>query len=109
MRSTLLEKCEEVMANTQWPFATNHLSTEKIFNDLRQYHNNPGEPGFLQRGHSLSYDGSDGAIVRKYSNQPKKYSMQGMTPMTAVTKAHSKLPKKMPYLMHTQNSFNKGK
>lgn len=35
--------------------------------------------------------------------------MQGMTPMTAVTKDPRKLPLKMPYLMHTQTSFNKGK
>lgn len=47
MRSTLLEKCEEIMSQTHWPFAASNLSTEKIFHDLRQYHNNPGSPSIL--------------------------------------------------------------
>lgn len=99
------------MANTQWPFAASNLSTEKIFHDLRQYHNNPGSPSALRAG-SLSYDGSENRFRPKLKSviPPKKYSFQGMTPMTAVTKDPRKLPLKMPpYLMHTQTSFNKGK
>ena len=38
MRKTLLEKCEEVIDNTSWPFKSNNLKTGKIFNDLLQYH-----------------------------------------------------------------------
>ena len=34
MRKTLLEKCEEVIEGTTWPFGRNNLSTFKIFNDL---------------------------------------------------------------------------
>lgn len=34
MRRTLLEKCEEVVDGTTWPFVRNNLSTAKIFNDL---------------------------------------------------------------------------
>lgn len=34
MRRTLLEKCEEVIDGTTWPFGRNNLSTAKIFNDL---------------------------------------------------------------------------
>ena len=34
MRKTLLEKCEEVIDNTSWPFIKNNLKTSKIFNDL---------------------------------------------------------------------------
>ena len=34
MRNTLLEKCEEVIDNTSWPFIKNNLKTKKIFNDL---------------------------------------------------------------------------
>jgi hypothetical protein len=38
IRLTLLEKCEEVIENTTWPFATHNLTTSKIFNDLIQFH-----------------------------------------------------------------------
>ena len=38
MRKTLLEKCEEVIDNTSWPFKKNNLKTDKIFNDLMAYH-----------------------------------------------------------------------
>ena len=38
MRKTLLEKCEEVISYTPWPFARNNLTTAKIFNDLLQFH-----------------------------------------------------------------------
>jgi hypothetical protein len=38
MRRTLLEKCEEVIDGTTWPFGRNNLSTAKIFNDLVQFH-----------------------------------------------------------------------
>lgn len=39
MRKTLLEKCEEVVDGTFFPFVKNNLKTQKIFNDLVQYHN----------------------------------------------------------------------
>jgi hypothetical protein len=39
MRKTLLEKCEEVVDGTFFPFLKNNLKTQKIFNDLVQYHN----------------------------------------------------------------------
>jgi len=38
MRKTLLEKCEEVIDATYFPFIKNNLKTAKIFNDLMQYH-----------------------------------------------------------------------
>ena len=60
------------------------------------------------QGHSLSFEDNNSFKKKlKVAAYPKKYSMHG-TPMTAVTKGQG-LPKKMPYLMHTQNSFNKGK
>jgi hypothetical protein len=34
MRKTLLEKCEQVIDSTPWPFENNNLSTGKIFFDL---------------------------------------------------------------------------
>jgi hypothetical protein len=34
MRRTLLEKCEQVVESTPWPFEQNNLSTNKIFYDL---------------------------------------------------------------------------
>lgn len=42
MRKTLLEKCEEIIDTTQWPFIHNNLKTEKIFNDLIQFHTEHG-------------------------------------------------------------------
>ena len=38
MRKTLLEKCEEVVEATYFPFGKNNLKTAKIFNDLIQFH-----------------------------------------------------------------------
>ena len=38
IRLTLLEKCEEIIENTSWPFVTHNLTTTKIFNDLIQFH-----------------------------------------------------------------------
>ena len=34
MRKTLLEKCEQVVETSPWPFEQNNLSTNKIFYDL---------------------------------------------------------------------------
>jgi hypothetical protein len=34
MRRTLLDKCEQVIDNTPWPFEVKNLSTKKIFYDL---------------------------------------------------------------------------
>ena len=49
MRSTLLEKCEEIMSKNQWPFMMNNLTTNKIFEDLRNYYNGINEnPGFAR-------------------------------------------------------------
>jgi len=45
MRKTLLEKCEEVIDNTSWPFIKNNLKTSKIFNDLMQFHNSVNDSG----------------------------------------------------------------
>ena len=39
MRKTLLNKCEEVMDRTNWPFKKKNLKPEKVFNDLMEYHN----------------------------------------------------------------------
>ena len=33
-----MNKCNEVIHSTQWPFMSNDLTTQKIFNDLVQYH-----------------------------------------------------------------------
>ena len=38
MRKTLCDKCEQVISSMPWPFSQNNLSTDKIFNDLLQYH-----------------------------------------------------------------------
>ena len=38
IRLTLLEKCEEILENTPWPFSSHNLTTRKIFNDLIQFH-----------------------------------------------------------------------
>ena len=42
MRRTLLEKCEQMIANTNWPYLLKNLRTQKIFNDLHQYYMNEG-------------------------------------------------------------------
>lgn len=34
MRNTLNDKCEQIISVMNWPFKTNNLTTEKIFNDL---------------------------------------------------------------------------
>jgi len=39
MRKTLLEKCEEIVENTYFPFGKNNLKTAKIFSDLIHFHN----------------------------------------------------------------------
>lgn len=69
MRKTLLEKCEEVISYTPWPFTRNNLTTAKIFNDLLQFHgdfvsaaqfyNQPSIDGSLQSG-----IGSKGALLK---------------------------------------------
>jgi len=51
MRQTLLDKCEEIVNLTEWPFGQFSLSTEKIFSDLLQYHG--GESDGLN--HSLGF------------------------------------------------------
>lgn len=38
MRRTLLEKCEELISQTQWPFVSSNLNPDKIFRDLVQFH-----------------------------------------------------------------------
>lgn len=38
MRQTLLDKCEEIVGASDWPFGQFNLSTDKIFHDLLQYH-----------------------------------------------------------------------
>lgn len=68
MRKTLLEKCEEVISYTPWPFTRNNLTTAKIFNDLLQFHgdytnaapfyNQPSVDGSIQSG------GSKGALLK---------------------------------------------
>ena len=50
MRRTLLEKCEEIIDSMQWPFGVNNLRTEKIFNDLLQFHTDHGGSGDDTRG-----------------------------------------------------------
>ena len=42
MKKTLLEKCEEVIETTYWPFTKNNLKTMKVFQDLLQYHDSQG-------------------------------------------------------------------
>ena len=51
MRQTLLDKCEEIVNSSEWPFGQFSLSTEKIFSDLLQYHG--GESDGLN--HSLGF------------------------------------------------------
>ena len=38
MRKTLLEKCEEIIEQTYYPFGKYNLKTAKIFNDLLNFH-----------------------------------------------------------------------
>lgn len=38
MRKTLLDKSEEIIENTYFPFTKNNLRTVKIFNDLVNFH-----------------------------------------------------------------------
>lgn len=42
MRKTLLEKCEQMVAVTTWPYLQKNLRTQKIFSDLYQYYVNEG-------------------------------------------------------------------
>jgi len=39
MRQTLLDKCEEIVNDLQWPFGKKGLKTDKVFGDLVQYFN----------------------------------------------------------------------
>ena len=48
MRKTLLEKCEEVVEATYFPFGKNNLKTSKIFNDLVQFYNEGGMRSTIQ-------------------------------------------------------------
>lgn len=61
MRQTLLDKCEEIISASEWPFGQFNLSTEKIFNDLVQFHAGEGDTlsnsiGLRQHA-SISQDG----------------------------------------------------
>jgi hypothetical protein len=38
MRQALLDKSEEMVESTQWPFVSKNLKSNKIFNDLYQYY-----------------------------------------------------------------------
>jgi hypothetical protein len=53
MKKTLLEKCEEVVENTSWPFIKNNLKTSKIFNDLLQFHSSINDSGDIRNNLSL--------------------------------------------------------
>ena len=38
MRRTLVDKCEEIINNNQWPHGAQDLRTGKIFRDLLQFY-----------------------------------------------------------------------
>lgn len=115
MRKTLLEKCEEIIDTMQWPFIHNNLKTEKIFNDLVQYHTEHGgsRGGDETRGNltvDLSLEDSitgskdnlkrinlAGGIGRKGSNVSSKNKgpMSSNTRFTGVTGQTNKSNKKI--------------
>ena len=58
MRKTLLEKCEEVIDSMPWPFGKQNLTTEKIFNDLIQFHSEQHSGGVGGLNQSIVQDDS---------------------------------------------------
>jgi hypothetical protein len=76
MRRTLLEKCEEVIDGTTWPFGRNNLSTAKIFNDLIQFHGeNVNSPNAYFNQTSIDGSGSLHSV-----SQSKALLKHNMTP-----------------------------
>ena len=65
MRKTLLEKCEEVIDSMPWPFGKQNLTTEKIFNDLIQFHSEQHSQGFAAGGHNQSIVQDDSIVGSK--------------------------------------------
>ena len=78
MRKTLLDKCEEVIDCTTWPFIRCNLSTDKIFNDLIQFHGNDSlSPVSNYYKEQNSIDGSQSL----HSVSASKVGLKGLTPI----------------------------
>lgn len=85
MRKTLLEKCEEVIDNTAWPFVRNNLNTTKIFNDLLQFHGENYSTGLTLHQNSMdintnSISGSKGVILTGPMPANNKTALKSHTP-----------------------------
>ena len=84
MRKTLLEKCEEVIDNTSWPFIKNNLKTSKIFNDLVQFH--AQDSGDLSKPLTLDVSSKGKLpIGRKGSQKPAISTRSGVTGLTGMS------------------------
>ena len=84
MRKTLLEKCEEVIDNTSWPFIKNNLKTSKIFNDLVQFHAH--DSGDLSKPLTLDVSSKGKLpIGRKGSQKPAISTRSGVTGLTGMS------------------------
>ena len=100
MRKTLLDKCEEVIDYTYWPFGKNGLTTAKIFNDLVQYHNEQHKnDGSLQVQHlATEVDASSSKKLHGVSRHhqqvilspPGKYTAGLKSVLTGYTASTSK-------------------
>lgn len=66
MKKTLLEKCEEIIENTYWPFVKSNLKTKKVFNDLLQYHDSTIVGKTLLNAQSV-----DDSVMSQSSHQNK--------------------------------------
>jgi len=62
---TILEKCDQIIDNTLWPFIEHNLSTDKVFSDLIAFYRENSGSRFIIRKPSnsveptLSFDHED--------------------------------------------------